>query len=211
MRKQKKNSGSLVIIMLVCSFVLIVTSCLEVTQHISMNGNVIRTNTRLAVQKSLFILSDSFGAGVSMDDFPIDSIDDGIPKNYIKSIEIIDTEQEYGTSITLEYSANDTAQLEKRDDSFLFPIKQGNKIILSVTPTELDYASDSYEMMWMILSSYKYRLYISKSVLAEPNWVTITRNDIQFNATLIAYQDFAVLELPITILFGDEPFQIIIE
>jgi len=197
--------------MLVCSFVLIVTSCLEVTQHISMNGNVICTNTRLAIQKSLFILSDSFGAGVSMDDFPIDSIDDDIPKNYIKSIETIDTEQEYGTSITLEYSANDAAQFGIGDNSFLFPTKRGNKVILSVTPTELDYASDSYEMMLMIFSSFKYRLYISKTVLANPSMVTITRNDLQFNATLIAYPDFAVLELPLTVLFGDEPFQIIIE
>lgn len=212
MSKQEKRISKLIQIIIVTSIAIIATSCLEITQHISMNGNAIRTNTRVTIQKSLFYLADSFDAGFSMDDFPIDSIGDNISQKYIKNIEQIDTEQEYGASLTLEYSANDAlAQIENIDNSFLLPVKLENKLILFIKPTEMDYDSDTQGMMEMIFSSYKYRLYISKSVLANPQKVTVTRNDTYFEANLITYPDFTALELPLTIIFGEEPFQVIIE
>lgn len=212
MNKQQRRIFALVRLVLVCSVAISVSSCLEITQHISMNKNTIRTNTRVTIQKYLFYLADSFNAGFSMYDFPIDSIDDNIPKSYIKSIEPIDTEQEYGMSITLEYLANDaTALIKKIENSFLLPIKQGNKLIVSIVPTALDYDSDTQDMVMMIFSAYKYRLFISKSVLTNPRNVTITRKDAVFTANLIAYPDFTALELPLTIIFGEEPFQIIVE
>ena len=212
MSKKKKRTSKFIKLVMVLSIAIIASSCLEITQHISMNGNTIRTNTRLTIQKSLFYLADSFNASFSMDDFSIDSIVDNISPKYIKNIEQIDTEQEYGASITLEYLTNDVLlQIEKIGNSFLFPVKQGNKLILYIKPTEMDYDSDTQAMITMIFSSYKYRLYISKTVLANPKKVTLTSYNTYFDANLITYTDFTVLELPLTIIFGEKPFQIIVE
>ena len=212
MSKKKKRTSKFIKLVMVLSIAIIASSCLEITQHISMNGNTIRTNTRLTIQKPLFYLADSFNASFSMDDFSIDSIVDNISPTYIKNIEQIDTEQEYGASITLEYLLGDIlSQMEKLGNSFLLPVKQGNKVIIYIKPAQMNYDSDTQAMMTMIFSSYKYRLYISKTVLANPKKVTLTRYDTYFDANLITYTDFTVLELPLTIIFGEKPFQIIVE
>ena len=207
---KKKISIMLKVFMVFC-FACASVSCLEITQHVSMNGSMMRTNTRVSIQKSLFMLANEYGGNLDMSDFSIETISDTIPKEYIRSIEQIDTQIEYGASITLEYSATTALdKIQMINDSFFIPVKTGNKLILVINPSEMDQDSEYSDIMLMIFLGFKYRLFISKTVLANPKKVTIMRKDVNYQANLINYPELTVIEMPMLVIFGDDSFQIVI-
>lgn len=213
MKNITANYGKLFGCVLLCVFILAVTSCLEITQHVSMNGTVMRTQTRITVQKSLLAMAEAYGGDLDESDFDFTTAESiKVPPKLAKEFTKIDSELEYGVSLVAEYTMNEAFNAQKSmDNAFFLPVKQGNTLVFDIMPSAFDRENEYEDLTLLILAAYKYRLYISKSVLANPQTVTITRDDFNYDALLINYPDFTAVEIPILVFFGDEPFQIIIK
>lgn len=77
--------------LLILAMTLLLSSCIEITQHIRLENNTIINNTRIVIQKALLTMAQSYGndsdlSSLEFNDETIYQISEQIPKENFVSI-----------------------------------------------------------------------------------------------------------------------------
>lgn len=200
-------------------FILVFSSCIDITQYVRIEqGNMI-TNTRLVIQKALLVLAQSYGASsdasqLTFDDAQIQEIRKNMPKEYLVSLDGINTDLESGLDISLRYPPKQAPTLNAGDEAPLFfPYLSGKSLIVDIQTNSSESFDETNQMAAAIVSGFKYRLLIDTSVLSSPTMATIYETDTgnSTEATLITYKGFSIAEVSMAYLLSGKALQLVVE
>jgi len=204
---------------LISAMTLLLSSCIEITQHIRLENNTIINNTRFVVQKALLTMAQSYGndsdlSSLEFNDETIQQISAQIPKENLLSIKKVNNELETGLDITVQYPRIKKPTLQNDNDVPLFyPYLKDKTLVVEFNNISSADYDESNEMAMAILSGFKYRLFIDSSVLGSPKRATIYIKDEEstYTVPLINYSNFTMVEISMAYLLSGQTLRLVIE
>lgn len=208
--------NSIVRIGAVVAAVVLLSGCIEIFQYVGYDdaGNLELTMT-VKVQKAVFDMANEFSEsgeefnyrqefgfseGELEEDFP-----EWAPLDY--SIEEIDTEREYG--VTVSFSGQEEAILGSEDSMEFLPRRRGNETIIDFSGAggETDAGGSPAggdEFAAAFLAGAKYRLLISRTYIADIRKVVFEVDGESQPVDVSEFRDVYLLELPLSSIFMSE-------
>jgi hypothetical protein len=194
---------------LVCLLVSMVlfAGCIDVIEHISKEKDG-RINIYFKVAAAKSILQMAGGKQADASPNPCEAISN-FANNYFLRIEKelpvklskIDTEDECGLALELALDMNST-EVKNMAESLktpIIPIISGNQIILRF-PGEARQPENKIGSV--LLSSFKYRLSISRSVLESVSKAVFSTPEIDYKPQVVTLPDQIFIEIPISYIFA---------
>ncbi len=190
-------------------------SCMEVFSNVGSkrNGDLYST-IKITMSKSILELAGVEGEDINI--FDELSMSDSSFEDYITSYDIIDTALETGFIISINIPKNKIKDIDTQEISFFIPIKDGNSYYMSFDSDDFDGLDgdddEANAYASMLLSSYKYRIIISKSYIKNIDDVVIssgianTSNEVPIN--FYDLQDSYLIEIPLVVLIEDSILRI---
>jgi hypothetical protein len=118
----------------------------------------------------------------------------------------IDTELETGLAVQLSLTKESIASFVQSKEAegsslwrMLFPTIDNEKIVFSLSNPPGSGAYDN-QMGLAMLSSYKYRLTVSRSICQSISKVVLSTEDLDYKAQFFALPDMFLIEVPLTYL-----------
>uniref|UniRef100_A0A7C3E8L3 Lipoprotein n=1 Tax=Gracilinema caldarium TaxID=215591 RepID=A0A7C3E8L3_9SPIR len=204
---------------LILAMTLLLSSCIEITQHIRLENNTIINNTRIVIQKALLTMAQSYGndsdlSSLEFNDETIYQISEQIPKENFVSIKNANNELENGLEITVRYPRTKRPTVQNDDVAPIFyPYLKDKTLVVdfnNISSTNID---ENNQMVSAILSGFKYRLFIDSSVLSSPKKATLYTKDEETTYTipLINYSNFTLVEISMAYLLSGQSLRLVIE
>jgi hypothetical protein len=188
--------------------ILSLFGCLDIYEHVSKeaNGNI-NVYLKLTVAKSLLSMSNSGSDTANAN--PFDSITGPNGSEITKEITDVlkgtltkvDTELETGLAIqlSLNLKSKDVQSYLQSDDVPLLPKIDDKKIVFSFSNPNTSSTEDN-QMGMALLSSYKFRLTISKSVCSSISKVILSTDELDYKPQIISLPDMYLIEVPLSYL-----------
>jgi hypothetical protein len=126
---------------------LLVTSCIEITQHVRIENNVIISNTRFVIQKALISMAQSYSNDTDLSELAfteetIQQLQTQIPKENLVRITNIENELETGIDITVRYpGTKQSVIIPDNDAPLFFPYLKDRTLVVDIankTATNFD-------------------------------------------------------------------------
>lgn len=194
---------------LACLLVIMVlfAGCIDVMEHISKEKDGrINVYFKVAAAKSIFQMAGGKSADANANPckdisnfankyFP--KIEKELPAKLIE----IDTENECGLALELTVDPNSAAAKSMAESlqTPIIPIITGNQIILRF-PGEARQPEN--KIGTVLLSSFKYRLSISRSVLESVSKAVFSTPEIDYKPQVVTLPDQIFIEIPISYIFA---------
>ena len=188
--------------------VLVLVGCLDIYEHLSKeaNGNI-NIYLKLSIAKSLLSLANSGSDTATVN--PFDSIAGPNGSEITKEITDVlkgtltkvDTELETGVAIqlSLNMKSKDVQSYLESGGVPLVPRIDDEKIVFSFSNPSSSSKEDN-QMGVALLSSYKYRLTISKSVCPTVSKVVLSTDEIDYKPQIVSLPDMFLIEIPLSYL-----------
>jgi hypothetical protein len=188
--------------------VLALFGCLDIYEHVSKeaNGNI-NVYLKLTVAKSLLSIANSGSDTANAN--PFDSITGPNGSEITKEITDVfkgtltkvDTELETGMAmqLSLNMKSKDVQSYLQSDDVPLLPKIDDEKIVFSFSNPSSSSTEDN-QMGMALLSSYKFRLTISKSVCPRVSKVVLATDEFDYKPQIISLPDMFLIEIPLSYL-----------
>jgi hypothetical protein len=196
------------IVLLVLS-ILCLAGCLDIYEHVSKekNGNT-NVYLKLTVAKALLEMAKSDSQKGDSDPFA-EITGSGENEIYKEITDVlkgkltrIDTELEAGMAVelSLNLKAKEVRAFLDSDDSPLIPRIDDEKIVFTFSTMNRSSSEDN-QMGLALLSSYKYRLTISKSICPTISRVILSTDEFDFKPQIASLPDMFLVEVPLSYLF----------
>jgi hypothetical protein len=188
--------------------VLALFGCLDIYEHVSReaNGNI-NVYLKLTVAKSLLSMSNSGSDTPNTN--PFDSITGPNGSEVTKEITDVlkgtltkvDTELETGLAIqlSLNLKSKDVQSYLQSNDVPLLPKIDDKRIVFSFSNPSSSSTEDN-QMGMALLSSYKFRLTISKTVCRSISKVVLSTDEVDYKPQIVSLPDMFLIEVPLSYL-----------
>jgi len=204
---------------LISAMTLLLSSCIEITQHIRLENNTIINNTRFVVQKALLTMAQSYGnnsdlSTLEFNDETINQISEQIPKENFVSIKNVNNELEKGLEITVRYPRTKRPTvLNDNVAPIFYPYLKDKTLVVDFNNMSSSNIDENNQMALAILSGFKYRLFIDSSVLGSPKRATLYIKDEEstYTVPLINYSNFTMVEISMAYLLSGKSLRLVIE
>lgn len=204
---------------LISAMTLLLSSCIEITQHIRLENNTIINNTRFVVQKALLTMAQSYGndsdlSTLEFNDETINQISEQIPKENFVSIKNVNNELEKGLEITVRYPRTKRPTvLNDNVAPIFYPYLKDKTLVVDFNNMSSSNIDENNYMALAILSGFKYRLFIDSSVLGSPKRATLYIKDEEstYTVPLINYSNFTMVEISMAYLLSGKSLRLVIE
>jgi hypothetical protein len=198
------------LLILVVSECLLLTSCIDILQHITVDKNGIELNTiQFTVSKAIFEFANKMNENqepIDYDKYFSNNSDlSSLEKNkYCSSISKINTVLDYGYTIKMRIDRKNKEtmnSIEKEKIGFI-PIKKGKSYIFDFSSMN-DSSSKNQEdngMQYALLSTAKYKLLISKKMISDIKKLYLVSGSNETEYSYVDLDDEYLVEIPIIIM-----------
>lgn len=191
------------------------SSCLEITQYAGMQKNGLILDTRISVQKALLEMAQQSGGGNNnsfLDDIDVDALHSTIPSKHLLNLEKIDTDLEMGLALRVLYDPLQKPDWTGAEVPVFFPYIEGKKLIVDLKSPDFPESTEANAVAAAIVSGFKYRLFIARSLLASPKTAYLLSDREKVPVSLISYPEFSLVEISMAyIMLAQDSFKLVIE
>jgi hypothetical protein len=189
---------------------LVLSSCIDIFQHITKDGNGIDKNTiKVTVSKSVFAMANGMSESSDTIDYEelFDESNNIDVKEYNQFNAIVKNVNDtmdvgYLVEMNIDYRDRDIINKINRGNTSFIPKYNGRNITIHIDCLgDNSGSADDNAMGAAFLATGKYRLAISKKCIANIDRVTIRTNEEETGINFLDLYDEYLVEIPIPIIF----------
>lgn len=189
---------------------LVLSSCIDIFQHITRDGNGNDRNTiKVTVSKTIFAMANSFSeSGESIDYEKLfdesNNIDITDYNKFNATIKNVNDTMDVGYLVDMNINYRDRNMVNEinRSNTSFIPKYNGKNIVIHIDNIgDNSGSSDDNAMAAAFLATGKYRLAISKKCIANIDRVIIKNGEGETGMSFLDLYDEYLIEIPIPIIF----------
>ena len=186
----------------------ILSSCIDVFQHLTKDTNGIDRNTiRVTVSKAILEMANNFsGSGAVdyekfFDENDLDDMDINGYNQFGATIRRINDSMDIGylVEISLDYKDKDIVNITNQSNVSFIPKYNGKNIVLRLDLENYD-SFDNNAMAAAFLSTGKYRLAVNKKCISNIRKVTIKAKSKETEIGFLDLYDEYLIEVPLPVI-----------
>jgi hypothetical protein len=189
---------------------LVLSSCIDIFQHITKDGNGIDKNTiKVTVSKTVFAMANGLsGSSDNMDYEELfnesNNIDVKEYNQFNATVKTVNDTMDIGYLVEMDIDYRDRNMINKinRGNTSFIPRYNGRNITIHIDCIgDNSSSTDDNAMAAAFLATGKYRLAISKKCIANIDRVTIKTDEGETSIGFLDLYDEYLVEIPIPIIF----------